>query len=514
MGKLFTSLVLFLCNGLFLFAQSVTFSEHIAPIIFEKCTPCHQPGQIAPMPFTNYEEVSAYAAMIKYVTEIKYMPPWKPVNTNHLYQGDRQLTNQEIERIQKWVNDGAEEGDPQKLPPLILNQKKSAIKNPDAILSMSEAFEQYGVYYDQFRVFVLPTNFGEDKMVTAIEFVPGNASIVRSCFISMDHSDKVKALDEWDPQYGYFSFGELGFVPDHSRWYAWHPGKSATIYPKGSGKYLPGEAKLLLHIHYGPTGVPQKDSSYIKLKFSKKNIPENIQNIPLIHPYVLTNPPLQVPANQKIRYHAKIEVPFDVQLNGIMPHSHLLGRKWEIFVVDPEAKHSQVLLKITDWDFKWKQQFDFTKPVMLKAGTIIHALAEYDNTLDNLFNPSDPPRDMAMGKRMFEEMFLVYFELALPLEDPSSGVRILSNPTMISTHESTFQFEVEHPQILNATIKDFSNQTAVTVFQNKKLVQGKHTTSLSLIDLPKGNYYLELTNERGKVVVRSVFVLVDGTFFD
>ncbi|MFT5168851.1 MAG: hypothetical protein ACI8P3_004096 [Saprospiraceae bacterium] len=32
------------------------------------------------------------------------------------------------------------------------------MKSPDAIYSMEESFEQYGVYYDQYRVFVIPTN--------------------------------------------------------------------------------------------------------------------------------------------------------------------------------------------------------------------------------------------------------------------------------------------------------------------------------------------------------------------
>ncbi len=495
-------------------AQEITFSNQIAPIIFEKCTPCHQKGQIAPMPFTNYQEVAAYASMIKYVTGIKYMPPWKPINSNQHFKNERQLSEEEINLIQLWVDNGIAEGKPLQGTSNFDDPEILKIDSPDAIISMSEAFEQYGVYYDQYRVFVLPTNFGEDKIVSEIEFVPGNKSIVRSCFISIDNSEKVVPLDEWDPQYGYYSFGELGFVPNQSRWYTWQPLKGATIFKNENGKYLPKNAKLLLHIHYGPTGVPQNDSSFVKLKFSNKKPKKVSQNIPLIHPYMLTNPPFQIPAGETIRYHAKFEIPFDVTLNAIMPHSHLLGRKWEIFTVDPKGINSQVLLKITDWDFKWKQQYEFEQPIMLEAGTVIHALAEYDNTLDNLLNPSDPPKPMTLGKRMYEEMFLVYFELLTPYVSNDSNVKIVANPTLISSEESIFNIEVSSPIKLSAAIKNFSNEVVRDIFQNKSFAHGVHSFNTSLNELEKGNYFLELTNTEGQAIAQSIFVYVDQELFE
>jgi hypothetical protein len=35
-------------------AQTVTFSEHIAPIIYNNCTTCHRNGEVGPFPITNY----------------------------------------------------------------------------------------------------------------------------------------------------------------------------------------------------------------------------------------------------------------------------------------------------------------------------------------------------------------------------------------------------------------------------------------------------------------------------
>ncbi len=505
-----TLLLVFIPN--LLFGQKVTFSEHIAPIIFENCTPCHRPNQIAPMPFTNYEEVSAYASMIKYVTEIKYMPPWKATNPNHSFEGERGLSEHEINLIRKWVEDGVEEGHPSKTSSIPNFDDTPKLKNPDAVFSMSEAFEQYGVYYDQFKVFVLPTNLEEDKAVSAIDFIAGNASIVRSCFISIDTSDRVEALDKWDPTYGYFSFGEIGLVPNESRWYTWNPLKPMTIFPNGISKRLPKNAKLLLHIHYGPTGVPLKDSSGVRIKFSTEPSPQNIQNVPLIHSYNLTNSSFEIPANKTIRYHSKFTVPFDMELRALMPHSQLLGNTWEIFTVEPETKKSQVLLKIEDWDFKWKRQFDFSEPVILKKGTIVHALAQYDNTLKNLSNPSDPPRSMTWGKRMFEELFLVYFEF-VPVSDNSKEFNLF-NSSLVIDGSFDFKFFSKRNQKLSLTIRDFEEKASFSIFQNEVFSKGKQSVKIRLKDLKKGNYFVELHDGNGVVLNRHIFVNVEKDFLD
>lgn len=504
--------VVFFLNPNFGISQDITFSEHIAPIIFENCTPCHRPNQIAPMPFTNYDEISAYGSMIKYVTEIKYMPPWKATNSNHTFKGERGLSNNEITLIKKWVEGGVKEGNQLKSPTAPTFNDTPKMKNPDVIFSMSEGFEQYGVYYDQFKVFVLPTNLEEDKIVSAIEFIPGNASIVRSCFISIDTTDRVETLDKWDPTYGYFSFGEIGFVPNESRWYTWAPQKKMTVFPKGFAKRLPKNAKLLLHIHYGPTGVPLKDSSEIRLKFSDEKFNQNIQTVPLIHSYNLTNPPFQIPTDQIIRYHAKFVVPFDMELRGLMPHSHLLGNTWEVFTVEPYSKQSQILLKIEDWDFKWKRQFGFSQPIILKRGTVVHALAQYDNTDKNLSNPSDPTRKMGWGKRMFEEMYLVYFEMTPIVE--KDKVELLFNPSMVLGDEMIFRFFNKKNQILNLQLKDFKNQNVISVFRNKLFSKGMHVEKVLLEGVSKGNYFLEMKNEDGKIMARHIFVNVEEAFFD
>jgi hypothetical protein len=55
--------------------QAVTWSEHIGPLIYKNCTPCHRPGQVAPLPMTSYEEVRRRGGTIAQTVHARYMPP-------------------------------------------------------------------------------------------------------------------------------------------------------------------------------------------------------------------------------------------------------------------------------------------------------------------------------------------------------------------------------------------------------------------------------------------------------
>ncbi len=56
-------------------AANVTFSENVAPIVFNHCTTCHRPGEAAPFTLMNYDDVRTRAKLIATVTETRRMPP-------------------------------------------------------------------------------------------------------------------------------------------------------------------------------------------------------------------------------------------------------------------------------------------------------------------------------------------------------------------------------------------------------------------------------------------------------
>src|SRR5687768_653871 len=98
--------------------QGVTFTNDIAPIVFDACVSCHRPGGPGPFSLTAYDDVRRRATQIAQVTKSRFMPPWKVEPGVGHFVGQRQLTDREIDLIEKWATGGTAEGDPKVLPAL------------------------------------------------------------------------------------------------------------------------------------------------------------------------------------------------------------------------------------------------------------------------------------------------------------------------------------------------------------------------------------------------------------
>src|SRR5258707_317164 len=96
----------------------LTFTEHIAPIVFNNCASCHRPGEAAPFALMSYQDVKKRGALIAAVTRSRYMPPWHAEPGYGDFIDVHRLTGEQIASIQQWVDAGMPEGDPAKLPAL------------------------------------------------------------------------------------------------------------------------------------------------------------------------------------------------------------------------------------------------------------------------------------------------------------------------------------------------------------------------------------------------------------
>ena len=85
-------------------AQSrVTFTETIAPIVYENCVTCHRPGEAAPFSLISYDDVKNRGQLIAAVTGSRYMPPWQATHGYGDFQDERRLTDTQIQAIATWV---------------------------------------------------------------------------------------------------------------------------------------------------------------------------------------------------------------------------------------------------------------------------------------------------------------------------------------------------------------------------------------------------------------------------
>src|SRR4051812_44673510 len=48
---------------------SVTFNKDIAPLVFQHCSTCHRPGEVAPFPLLSYRDMSKRAELVRTVIE-------------------------------------------------------------------------------------------------------------------------------------------------------------------------------------------------------------------------------------------------------------------------------------------------------------------------------------------------------------------------------------------------------------------------------------------------------------
>src|SRR5437870_12566862 len=89
-----------------------TFTKDVAPILYENCTNCHRPGEIAPMSLLTYANARPWARSIATRVGNNTMPPWHADPSHGEFLNDRRLSAAEKETILAWVREGAPEGDP------------------------------------------------------------------------------------------------------------------------------------------------------------------------------------------------------------------------------------------------------------------------------------------------------------------------------------------------------------------------------------------------------------------
>src|SRR5215213_5963333 len=97
-------------------AGTPTFSKEVVRIFQQNCQSCHHEGDIAPFSLVNYADAKPHAALIRFMTQTREMPPWKPEDGCGDFADARTLSQTDIDTIGKWVEAGAPEGNSADLP--------------------------------------------------------------------------------------------------------------------------------------------------------------------------------------------------------------------------------------------------------------------------------------------------------------------------------------------------------------------------------------------------------------
>ena len=391
-------------------AEPPTFSKNIAPIIFERCAPCHRPGEAAPFSLLSYADVRKRGALIVQVTRQRYMPPWMPEPGYGDFADSLRLSDSQIDTLARWVSQGMAEGDPADLPPAPRFTQGWQLGTPDMIVRMSQVYHLKAAAGDVFRNFVLPVNLKETKYVRAFELRPGNKRVVHHANVIIDRSRLLRRRDGEDGQPGFGGMDVITevtgeFDPD-SHFLFWKPGSPVQQEPANMPWKLDPGSDLIVNLHLQPSGKPEIVDAELGLYFTAE--------APSLHPMLLQlehDGALDIPPGSRsfaVTDHLKL--PADVSLLAVYPHAHFLGKQVDAWAELPDGKRLS-LLKIDHWDINWQASYRYRQPIALPAGTTVAMRICYDNTAENPRNPHNPPKEVRAGNRSDDEMGHVWLQV-------------------------------------------------------------------------------------------------------
>jgi tetratricopeptide (TPR) repeat protein len=383
-------------------ARTPTFTKDVAPIVYARCTPCHQPDGDAPFALVTYADVRRRAQLIADATARRYMPPWKPDRDSPAFLGERRLRDEEIAIIARWVNGGTPEGRAEDLAAPPPTAGGWLWGEPDLVLTLAP-YTLRADGLDVFRNFVVSVPSQGLRYVKALQFRPRSRA-VHHANIRIDSTPASQALDEADPAPGYEGviLHSAAFPDGH--FLGWTPGQMPP--PSNEVAWtLRGGTDAVIQLHLRPTGRVE-------------------QVAPLIGVYFAEDPPVRLPAMVRLgrqdldlaagatdsRESDSFVLPVDAQVAAVQPHAHYRAREVTAWATLPDGAR-RTLIHIRNWDFNWQDHYRLAKPFWLPAGTQLSMTFTFDNSANNPRNPSRPPARVQWGWRSSDEMGDVWIQL-------------------------------------------------------------------------------------------------------
>lgn len=425
--------------------KEVTFNRDVAPIFYKNCAECHRANDIAPMSLMSFKESRPWARSIKEKVISREMPPWSPDPKYGEFTNDHRLAQKEIDTIVAWVDQGAKEGDAKDLVvPEFTTTDGWRLGKPDVVFDLGQEFKVTPGMADTIQNFIVPTNFKEDKWVTAAEILPGNRKVVHHVIAFIQTPEMIaefqkgqgraRALMQSDVFYrdgtllkvkadapvidngcGAPNGGSAFKRPSASEGgdafglflAGYAPGKGIDVFPAGIAKKVPAGSMLVFQMHYSSYGGKfegaQGDKTRLGLHFASKPPERSLNTMGIQNHY------FKLPAgdgNHEVS--ACFTFDADVKLTSYMPHMHLRGKDMKYDVIYPDGR-TETLLWVPKFSFNWQTMYYLKKPVLLPKGTKMIVTAHFDNSDKNKYNP-DPSKTIRWGDPTYEEMMIGWME--------------------------------------------------------------------------------------------------------
>jgi mono/diheme cytochrome c family protein len=402
--------------------RKVTFSKDVAPIFQSKCVACHEPGSIAPMSLRTYQDARPWARSIKQRVAAHQMPPWhinRSVGVQH-FKNDMSLTDEQIDTIVAWVDQGAPQGDPKDLPALkpvtselFWQGERDGYGPPDIIVKAPE-YTMPPVSQDQWwrpiseiplteprwaqMVEIRPTNLKGRKIVHhSVAYLVQNPNDPDTEFVNRGlATPRAFAVNLDDPN---------ALVNSRPFLMEWAIGKGYDRYGDGTGKLLkPGE-KISWDQHIHAVGEEVTSGSELGIWLYPKGQEPKKRSHLVPFTGIKDGPQaLDIPPNTIAHTEGFTVLKENTVITNFQPHFHLRGKAMMVEAIMPDGM-TQVVSYVDNFNFNWMTNYIYAEDAApaYPKGTVIHVSAFYDNTKNNPNNP-DPNQWVGYGDRTVDEM--------------------------------------------------------------------------------------------------------------
>jgi hypothetical protein len=439
---------------------AVTYYQHVAPILHARCEGCHQAGAIAPFALSSYEQARMWGPLWKGSIDAGTMPPWGAQETQECqprlgFKHDRRLTTTEKAVLEAWVMGGMLEGDLGNAAPLPPAESLE-LTGTSTTLTMPVTVSVEGSQ-DRFLCMGLDPALSSDVWLTGSQVLAGNKAIVHHVLLFSDPTGEASAMAQ--PNGYYECFGGVG-LQNPELLAAWAPGANAAEMPPEVGIPLKAGTKLVMQIHYHPTGAGAEQDSQTKVALRFTSVePRYTGSLTLIGNFGSYNnataggegfgllpgpndppsgPRFSIPAGATAHTETqRFLVPGGAQgaalgleflVWGVGTHMHYVGRDMKIDVRRANAAApepvEECLVQTPAWDFNWQGAYFYDAELAampkLRPGDELWLRCTYDNSLGNPFlrqalasQGLDAPVDVTLGESSLEEMCLGIFGVAV-----------------------------------------------------------------------------------------------------
>ena len=389
-------------------ADEITYARDVAPIVNEKCAACHQEGSIAPFPLLTYEDAKRYSRQIRQRVAERIMPPWHIDRTVGIqeFKNDRGLTDEQIETVVGWIDNGMPFGDEADLP------EPPTLPDPDAwqmasdfggepdLIIPSAKYTLEAVTQDKWYRPATPTGLTEARWAKAIEIRP----VRKQARQVMHHVLTYLRQDEANDPMAEARTTSRRAMGGPGLFMEWAVGKRGEVFPEGAGKLMLPGSTITWELHMHAIGEIVEDIQ-VELGvwfYDKGDEPRNRTRLRMFDGRgrnSLDIPPGEIAVTQQ--YHT---LRWPARLENFQPHMHMRGKAMRMEAVLPNGR-TEILSQVNDFQWQWHVNYiyaDHAAP-LLPAGTMVVITAWHDNTPENPNNP-DPTQWVGWGDRTVDEM--------------------------------------------------------------------------------------------------------------